>query len=179
MKQPFLTHEWMDGSLLYYIASLHISAKKKKKSILLSCRWDEWGGNRLLTAIWLQSISLWKVFPLFVFVITCDRKKWLQWWFCDWFQFPVWKLACFGVDSLMICACVSLWLISVVLLDTTSVLGELGWKAYPINGVRRLTFDFSFSLHFVHCNFFFFHPWAQSCTPCNREICCNLEIDNR
>lgn len=27
-------------------------------------------------------------------------------------------------------------LISVVLLDTTSVLGELGWKTYPINGVR-------------------------------------------
>lgn len=29
--------------------------------------------------------------------------------------------------------------ISVVLLDTTSVLGELGWKTYPINGVRRAT----------------------------------------
>lgn len=147
-------NEWMG----HYCIILHLftfQQKKKKKSILLSCRWDEWGGNRLLTAIWLQSISLWKVFPLFVFVITCDRKKWWQWRFCDWFQFPVWKLACFGVDSLMICACVSLWLISVVLLDTTSVLGELGWKAYPINGVRRLTFDFSFSLHFVHCNFFF------------------------
>lgn len=25
---------------------------------------------------------------------------------------------------------------SVVLLDTTSVLGELGWKTYPMNGVR-------------------------------------------
>lgn len=48
--------------------------------------------------------------------------------------------------------CVSLWPISVVLLDTTSVLGELGWKAYPINGVRRPTFDFSFSLQFIHCN---------------------------
>lgn len=29
--------------------------------------------------------------------------------------------------------------VSVVLLDTTSVLGELGWKTYPINGVRRET----------------------------------------
>lgn len=44
------------------------------------------------------------------------------------------------VDRLiMICAFVSL---PVVLLDTTSVLGELGWKTYPINGVRRATFDF-------------------------------------
>lgn len=42
----------------------------------------------------------------------------------------------------MICALVSVWPISVVLLDTTSVLGELGWKTYPINGVRRRTLFF-------------------------------------
>lgn len=28
-----------------------------------------------------------------------------------------------------------LYLIPVVLLDTTTVLGELGWKTYPLNGV--------------------------------------------
>lgn len=42
-------------------------------------------------------------------------------------------------------------LASVVLLDTTSVLGELGWKTYPINGVRW-TFSFllfSFTVHFA------------------------------
>lgn len=45
-----------------------------------------------------------------------------------------------------------LFLASVVLLDTTSVLGELGWKTYPINGVRRATFKFPpLSEHTAKC----------------------------
>lgn len=77
--------------------------------------------------------------------VICDRKKGCNEDFVTDFQFPVWKLTCFGVDSLIrIYAYVSFWPISVVLLDTTSVLGELGWKAYPINGVRKSTFEFSF-----------------------------------
>lgn len=39
--------------------------------------------------------------------------------------------------------CVSLSCsVSVVLLDTTSVLGELGWNTYPMNGVRECVFGF-------------------------------------
>ena len=37
-------------------------------------------------------------------------------------------------------------LISVVLLDTTSVLGELGWKTYPINGVRTSTYAYDYCI---------------------------------
>lgn len=186
----------------HYPIILHLFTfqQKQKKSRLLSCRWDDWGGNRLLTAIWVQSISLRRVFPLCsprekkAFV---TEKKWLQWRFCDWFQFPVWKLVCFGVDNLiMICACVCLWPIPVVLLDTTSVLGELGWKAYPINGVRTSTFDFSFSFHFIHGNVIktmhgqchirglsLIRGWAISSlfwfAPLfPGEKCCNLETDN-
>lgn len=52
--------------------------------------------------------------------------------------------------------------ISVVLLDTTSVLGELGWKTYPINGVRRATLLQIFALSLaVQCALFKMH--GQCC----------------
>lgn len=141
-------------TVLYCISS-HFRNKKKRKKHIVEL-WKRWVGRKQtvdsnLTVIHQSLKSLPTVCVRPTPVNT--KKKWSRWRFCDWFQFCVWKLACFGVDSLiMSCACVSLWPISVVLLDTTSVLGELGWKAYPINGVRRSTSDFSFSLHFGHCN---------------------------
>lgn len=140
-----------------------------------------------LTAIHQSPKSLPSVFPPKEKKAFVIEKKWLQWRFRDWFHFPVWKLACFGVDNLiMVCACVSLWPISVVLLDTTSVLGELGWKAYPINGVRMSFFDFSFFFHFVHGNFFFFLNRVASATSVSSldylgglfHPCFEMETDN-
>ena len=43
------------------------------------------------------------------------------------------------------------YLIPVVLLDTTTVLGELGWKTYPLNGVSLNIFQNCYSVGFLGC----------------------------
>lgn len=132
-----------DGTLLHSISASQFPAKKKH-IVKLQIGWVREG-----TDCWQQSNSLLKGFPLFTAQHQLQKRrsfvirKMSQWRFCDWVKYPVWKLACLCVDRLiMICALVSPRPISVVLLDTTSVLGELGWKTYPINGVRRTSLDF-------------------------------------
>lgn len=119
--------------------------------------WEDWGGgDRLLTAIWLQSISRQivsrvakNVAPTVYTAALINihpKKSFLIIWKClnehvyDWyFNFQCEN----GTWITNVCVFPSPLLpVSVVLLDTTSVLGELGWKTYPINGVRRATFWF-------------------------------------
>lgn len=59
--------------------------------------------------------------------------------------------------------------ISVVLLDTTSVLGELGWKTYPINGVRTVPL-----FHIIYC-----HLFSLTSVSCSKRHshCCIGEIN--
>lgn len=108
--------------------------------------WKKWTLDR----IWLQSIN-----PK----ICHKSQRFYFRWICCQTHYPqdplllnnivlinlfitdistwIWKYVCCCVVRLLTVWFPCLFLASVVLLDTTSVLGELGWKTYPINGVRR------------------------------------------
>lgn len=114
-------------------------------------RWQKKGTNNVATAV--NVIALINIHPKksFLFIRNCVNEHVYEWYFN--FQS---ENGTFGVLTDYSCLCSHpsspffffSALASVVLLDTTSVLGELGWKTYPINGVRR-TFPFFFV--FVRC----------------------------